>query len=93
MAVRAYQIEPSGAGSRVAQYSVSPLTNVDYRDMTYDGQVFYGLTATEVHMWQVNSQSKLSQSKLLHQVKSWTHGVSNAQGISTDGTTIFITGT
>ena len=88
MAVRAYQIEPSGAGSRVAQYSISPLTNVAYRDMTYDGQVFYGLTATEVHMWQVNSQSKL-----LHQVKSWTHGVSNAQGISTDGTTIFITGT
>ena len=87
MVVRAYQIEPSNAGSRVAQYSVMPLVNVDYRDMTYDGEVFYGLTATEVHMWQVDSTSKS-----LYRVKSWTHGVGNAQGISTDGTTIFITG-
>ena len=87
MVVRCAQIEPDGAGSRVALHTVQPLTNVTYRDMTYDGQVFYGLTSTEVHMWQIDSVSKS-----LRQVKSWTHGVSNAQGISTDGTTIFITG-
>lgn len=87
MVVRAYQIEPAGAGSRVALHTVQPLNNNTYLDMTYDGQVFYGLTSTQVHMWQIDSVSKS-----LIQVKSWNHGVSNAQGISTDGTTIFITG-
>ena len=88
MVARAYQIEPSNAGSLVVQHTVSPLTNQVYLDMTYDGQMFYGLTSTEVHMWQLDSTSRL-----LNQVKKWKHGVSNAQGISTDGTTIFITGT